>query len=180
MGLDLVGSPYFDKRKNRWTVTERLAPHHFASHRFHDESDARRFYAEHPIQPEPEEATVSDDTTDVQHLGAVGLNVTPLALSDRAIEHIEALILLDAQEALRFQSDNPPSMSPEEHLEFAFKLLEELRIARDATVSKRDSGMKAVHYDDIPGHGKPEQSEAQRIAGKMAKASRDAVEGESE
>lgn len=175
MGLDLVGSPYFDKRKNRWTVTERLAPHHFASHRFHDESDARRFYAEHPIQPEPEEATVSDDTTDVQHLGAVGLNVTPLALSDRAIEHLLDLLDTDDIDA--------------ESASLSAKLATELRLARDATISKRDSGitdevreaagMKVGHHRRAAIEQATE-TEAERIAGKMAKASRDAVEGESE
>jgi hypothetical protein len=174
----LTSPPFFDKRKNRWTVIEPLGPHNVQHHRFHDEDKAKAFWAVlHPDQPIKED-TVSDDTTDVQHLGALGLDVTPLALSDRAIDFFERQIdgLLQAG-----------VLNEEDHA-LGDKLLGELRIARDATVSKREDG-RVREVAEAQGVSEEEASaqiaeyretEAQRIAGKMAKASRDAVEGESE
>lgn len=170
--------PYFDQRSQRWTVTikgESLVH----NERFVTEAEAREYCGLSGGSTEPsyrpEEVKMSKD---VQHLGAVGLDVIPLALSTRAcnfiIDQIDGLLQAGV-------------LGEEDH-SFADKLLGELRNARDATLSKTEhtkggitpairkaAGLRVTEVSDEDlAAASPTYAEA--VADKMAKSARKAVE----
>lgn len=162
-------APYYDKRSERWVVVERLSKDRVDHHKFADEKEAWEFSGH------DKEDQMGNDVT---HLGAVGLDVIPLALSERACDHLLELLDYD------FGSGDEGTDAA-----LSEKIRDELRIARDATLSKREqSGItdevrKAAGARTLPDvrqdrdfEGPPAETEAKRIAGKMATAAKEAVE----
>lgn len=165
--------PYYDKRSERYVVVERLSLSRYDHHKFADEHEAWIFSGHE------REDQMSNDVT---HLGAVGLDVIPMALSERACD-----LILDALRPLAIEGEDPEAQI------LAAKVSAELTIAREATLSKREqggitddvrkaAGMKVHEVSDeelaaaSPEFRKHKESEAKRIAGKMAKAAKEAVE----
>lgn len=169
-------TPYYDQRSERYVVVERLSLSRYDHHKFADETEAWEFSGHE------KEDQMSNDVT---HLGAVGLDVIPMALSERACNLIIKLLTERADAAM--------DEAEEVENELALKIVAELTIARDATLSKREqsgvtddvrraAGLKVHEVSDeelaaaSPTFREAKESEAKRIAGKMAKSAREAVE----